>query len=213
MVAHVDPAKVEWARELNHRYPPDPDAATGLPEVLRTGRPQTVPEITEEMMLAGARDAEHLEIIRGLGLKSLMIVPLTARGRTLGAITFVAAESGRRYGPDDLAPAEELARRAGQAVDNARLYRESQEALRSARRNRGPPAPHRGAVAISGAGVRRPDPPARKAPPSWPRSFDLSRRLSPADAHAVWRYRDAAGRWRSRPAKGCRRNTGVRRSN
>jgi signal transduction histidine kinase/CheY-like chemotaxis protein len=70
-------------------------------------------------------------MVRELGLRSVMIVPLSARGRTLGAITFVTtADSGRRYGPDDLDLAEELARRAAMAIDNARLYREAQEALR-----------------------------------------------------------------------------------
>ena len=72
--------------------------------------------------MQGARDAEHLELIRGLGLRSVLVVPLTARGKTLGAITLVAAESGRAYGVEDLRFAEDLARRAAVAVDNSRLY-------------------------------------------------------------------------------------------
>ena len=127
-VAHVDPGKVEWARRLREKYPPDLAAESGLPNVLRTGKSELFPEIPDELLVAAARDSTHLELLRGLGFKSGMIVPLSSRGRTLGALTFVAAESGRRYTADDLARAEELGRRAAVAVDNARLFRESQQA-------------------------------------------------------------------------------------
>jgi PAS domain S-box-containing protein len=123
-VAHVDPQKVTWARQINQRYPADPDAPTGVPNVLRTGRSELYPEIPWELVEHAAVDDEHLELIRQLQLRSIMIVPMVARGRTLGAITFVAAESGRSYGDSDLELAEELARRAAMAVDNARLYTE-----------------------------------------------------------------------------------------
>ena len=123
-VAHVDPAKVEWARQISQRYPPDMNATTGVPNVIRTGEPEIYPDIPWAAVEQAAVDAEHLELIRQLQLKSVMVVPMVARGRTLGAISIVAAESGRRYGPSDLALAEELARRAAMAVDNARLYTE-----------------------------------------------------------------------------------------
>jgi PAS domain S-box-containing protein len=123
-VAHVDPAKVEWAREISERYPPDQTAPTGVPNVIRTGQPELYPEIPEELVERAAVDDEHLALIRQLQLRSAMIVPMVARGRTLGAITIIAAESGRSYDDSDLALAEELARRAGMAVDNARLYTE-----------------------------------------------------------------------------------------
>src|SRR5918997_1068503 len=122
-VAHQDPEKVALVHELQKRYPPDPDAPRGVAQVSRTGRSELVPEIPESLLEEAARDAEHREILRGLGLKSYMIVPLVARGRTLGAISLVSAESGRRYGEADLELAKELARRAALAVDNARLYR------------------------------------------------------------------------------------------
>jgi PAS domain S-box-containing protein len=155
-VAHADPAKVELARELGRRFPPDPDSPTGVPAVLRSGRSELVSEITEEMLERGARGPEHLAAVRGLGLRSYIAVPLLARGRTLGALTFVAAESGRRYGPDDLALAEELGRRGGLAVDNARLYREAREADRRkdeflamlSHELRNPLAPIRNAVSV-----------------------------------------------------------------
>ncbi|HLF26702.1 MAG TPA: PAS domain S-box protein [Anaerolineae bacterium] len=126
-VAHVNPDKIALARELRQRYPTDPLARTGVPHVLRTGQPELYPDITDEMLVAGARDAEQLRIARELNLRSLMVVPLIARGRTLGALTFVWAESGRHYGPADLELAEGLARRIALAIDNARLYREAQQ--------------------------------------------------------------------------------------
>jgi PAS domain S-box-containing protein len=128
-VAHQDPKKVAWAQELQERYPPDPEAPRGVPNVLRTGRPELYSEITDEMLEAAALDDEHLRIIRKVGFTSVMVVPLTVAGRTWGAISLVSAESGRRYGQDDLRVAEDLARRAAGAVDNARLYREAQREL------------------------------------------------------------------------------------
>ena len=122
-VADIDPEKVRWAHEINNRYPPDLNATTGVPNVLRTGKPEIYPEISDEMIAAGAVDEEHLRISRELGLKSAMVVPLIARDRTVGAITFVSAESGRRYTDTDLRLAMELARRAALAVDNARQHR------------------------------------------------------------------------------------------
>jgi PAS domain S-box-containing protein len=128
-VAHVDPTKVHWARELQRRYPLPPDAPYGIPQVLRTGKSEIFSEIPDALLVDAARgDAELLHILRTVGLSSAMAVPMVAQGRVLGAINFVAAESGRRYGAADLALAEELARRAALAVDNARLYREAQEA-------------------------------------------------------------------------------------
>jgi len=120
--AHVDPEKVRMAEELRERYPIDPDDATGVPNVIRTGRSELYPDIPDELLVRGARDGEHLELIRSLGLRSVLVVPLTARGRTLGALTLVCAESGRTYGVEDLRFAEDLARRAAVAVDNSRLY-------------------------------------------------------------------------------------------
>jgi PAS domain S-box-containing protein len=122
-VAHADPARVQWARELNSRYPPVADAPQGVPAVVRTGRTEHYPNITDAMLVAGARDAEHLRIMRELGFRSVVIAPLTARGRTFGALTAVTtAESGRRLDEADVALVEELARRAALAIDNARLY-------------------------------------------------------------------------------------------
>lgn len=131
-VAHVDPSKVALAEQLQQRYPPDETAQSGVPQVLRSGQSEFYPEITDDMLQAAARDADHLQILRDTEMRSAMVIPLRARGRTLGAMTFVWAESGRRYTKTDLALAEELGRRAGLAIDNARLYNAEREARRSA---------------------------------------------------------------------------------
>ena len=131
-VAHVDPAKVRWADELHKRYPPDNNATSGVPEVIRTGKPELYPDIPDELLVAGAIDEEHLRISRELGLKSAMVVPLSTPDRTLGAITIVSAESGRRYSEADLDFTMELARRAALAVENARLHAAEAEARRAA---------------------------------------------------------------------------------
>jgi PAS domain S-box-containing protein len=128
-VEHPDPEKIRLAYELERRYPPDPDAPRGLYKVLRTGEPEMMAEIPEELVEQAARDERHRELLIRLELRSYMVVPLVTRGRTLGAISFISAESGRRYGEADLRLAEELARRAAYAVDNARLYEEAQKEI------------------------------------------------------------------------------------
>jgi PAS domain S-box-containing protein len=132
-VEHVDPKKVELAFELARRYPENPEAVQGPPLVHRTGRSELVTEISEEQLAELVQDDFHLGLIRELGVQSYMCVPLFAQGELLGVISLVAAESGRRYGPEDLALAEELARRAGTAVENAKLYRELEERAQAAR--------------------------------------------------------------------------------
>ena len=114
----------------NRTYPYEPDQPYGPPHVLKTGDPELGALITDEMIRDFARDEEHYEILKGLGFRSYMCVPLQVRGRTLGAITFVASESSRRYEPDDLALGEALAYRAGLAIDNARLHGEAHDAVR-----------------------------------------------------------------------------------
>ena len=124
-VAHVDPAKVAWAKELHERYPVRLNEPIGLGNVLRTGKPELYADITDEMLVAGARDAEHLRITRELAIKGVIYVPIFSRGAVIGAMTLVSAESGRRYTAADVTLAQELARRAGTAIGKARLYREA----------------------------------------------------------------------------------------
>jgi PAS domain S-box-containing protein len=127
-VEHSDPRKVAWVLELERRYPPDPAAPTGVPAIVRTGKGEIVPEVSDEMLVAAARDAAHLRLIREIGLRSYIGVPLVVGGRTMGAITLATAESDRVYGHDDLAFAEEMARRASAAVASALLYAETDQA-------------------------------------------------------------------------------------
>src|SRR5215207_6595027 len=136
-VEHEDPDKVALARELQERYPSDPEAPYGVHQVLRTGQPKLVSELPESLLEEVTRDEEHRAILRELGLRSYMIVPLAARGLMLGAITLVSAELGRRYGTADLELAEHLARHAALAVDNARLYDEAQKEIGEGRRAEG----------------------------------------------------------------------------
>ena len=120
-VAHVDPARVEWATDFQKRYPTDLSGTTGVAAVLRSGRSELYPTITDDMLKAAARDADHLQTMRGLGMRSVMIVPMTSRGLVLGVLSFIATRDGITYSEDDLRFAEDLAHRAGMAIDKARL--------------------------------------------------------------------------------------------
>lgn len=128
-VAHSDPAKVELAHEVLRRYPPGEDSSRAVNRVIRSGRPELVSDIAPELLAAASIDEEHERLLSAVAPVSYICVPLVARGRALGAITFLSAESGRHYGERDLAVALDLARRAALAVDNARLYREAQRAI------------------------------------------------------------------------------------
>jgi PAS domain S-box-containing protein len=128
-VAHVDPARVDEVWDMSRRYVELPDDP--MPQAIRSGRPLLLPQIPQSLIRQFARDAGHLARLQALGLHSLLIVPLRARERTLGAIIFVTAESGREYTPADLRLAEDLGRRAAMAVDNARLFGDAEAALRA----------------------------------------------------------------------------------
>jgi PAS domain S-box-containing protein len=123
-VAHVDPEKVTFARRLGERYPTRTDAPTGPSQVIRERVSQLVNDITPEMLAAGARDDEHAELLSRLGMRAALIVPMVTGGRAIGALTLISAESARRFTPNDVQLAEELALRAATAVENARLYTE-----------------------------------------------------------------------------------------
>jgi len=129
-VAHVDPAKVELAWELERRYGFDPNLPEGAARVLRSGQSVLYPEISDALLAAVAQDGEHLQMLQRVGLRSGMIVPLVARERTLGAISLGVAEAKRTFGPADRQLAEDLAHRAALAIDNARLYGDVQAAVR-----------------------------------------------------------------------------------
>src|SRR5581483_5843369 len=120
-IAHADPAKADTARRMA-AYPPDPSARHPRTRVLRTGAPVLIRDIGARDLGAIAPDPDHRAVLQSVGYRSAMIVPLVARGASLGAITFATAESARRYDAADLALAEEVAQHAALAVDNARLF-------------------------------------------------------------------------------------------
>ena len=129
---HSDPQKVRFAHEIYARYPPRPGDARSVMQVLRTGEPDWCEEIPDDVLAAAAHDAEHLRLMRGLGLRSYVCVPLKSHGELLGVLTFVTAESGRVYDEHDLRAAADLAARAVVAIENARLM----AALRDADRRK-----------------------------------------------------------------------------
>ena len=126
-LVHADPERERWGWEIVRRYPPNP-SGSGQLQVLETGAPLLIPEVTEEMVRQTVTSEEHAELVRGVGLSSVIIVPLTVRDQRLGTITLATSDSGRRYGSDELALAQELAARAAFAVQHARLYLAEQRA-------------------------------------------------------------------------------------
>lgn len=125
-VANVDPVKVAWARENSRLYPPAPDAAVGVAHVVRTGTSELYPEVPLEKLAQVARDEGHLALLRDLGMSSAMVVPLTGRRGSYGAITLLQTDSGRRYDESDLELGKDLAHRVALAVENATAFAEQQ---------------------------------------------------------------------------------------
>jgi GAF domain-containing protein len=120
--AHSDPRKVAEVLEIAERYPPDPSSTTGIHAVMRSGRSELWSEIPDEMLASAATDAEHLALLRSIGMTSAMVVPMLARGTVVGVISFVSAETGHAFDAGDLELAESLASRAATAIENSRLY-------------------------------------------------------------------------------------------
>ena len=130
--AHLDPERQRVAHELLARYPVEPHRPEGPAKVIRTGEPELLTEVSDELLQALAVDDENLRLLHQLGLVSAIQAPLIARGRIIGAVVLASAESGREFDRDDLALAVELSGRAATAVDNARLYTRLSSAERSA---------------------------------------------------------------------------------
>jgi len=130
VVIHKDPKKVAWAKALRAKQgPPDMSTPTGVPHVIRTGEPELWPIITDEMLVASARDEKELKLIRSVGFSSVIVVPMKIDDHVIGALSMVATESRLHYKPIDLEAATALANRAALAVYNANLYRAAQKEL------------------------------------------------------------------------------------
>ena len=127
-IHHRDPAMERLAHEIGARYPMRADDGAGVAQVIATGVAQLIPEIPDEVLRLVAHDEAHHALLRSIGFRSLINVPIVARGRVLGALGFATGESERRFTPEDLAFAEELGRRAGLALDNALHFRDEQAA-------------------------------------------------------------------------------------
>jgi PAS domain S-box-containing protein len=129
-VAHIDPTKIPFAKALRDRYE-NPAEPYSVPAVIGTGVPAMIAEITDEMITRAARgDEERIRLVRSIGLRSYICVPLIAHGQTLGALTLATAESGRRYTNADLRFAQDVGYRVALAIDNARAYDLTQRANR-----------------------------------------------------------------------------------
>lgn len=128
-VAHVDPQKVKWAKKIRRSQGVDFASNQGLARVLKTGQAEIYPVISDEMLQSSAKSEKDLELMKSIGFRSAMIVPILFQKRPVGAITFVTTETNRHYNQADLLMAEELGTRASVAIENARLYRKSQDAI------------------------------------------------------------------------------------
>jgi signal transduction histidine kinase len=127
---HVDASKAPILAEIQERYPPARSSPHPSARVLRSGAPLLHRELPDEVLRTLCVDEEHVQLVRALGARSGLAVPLVARGQTLGVLTLTLASPTRRYGPREVELAQEVARRAATAIDNARLYRNAQEAIR-----------------------------------------------------------------------------------
>jgi PAS domain S-box-containing protein len=128
LVEHRDQELVKSVRAYREKWPLDPDASVGAPHIVRTGQSELYSEITDEMLVAGIQNEEKLALVRQIGIRSVMNVPLVACGKVIGVVTFVSSNTGKDYDKRDLALAEEVGRRAGVALDQARLHREVRRA-------------------------------------------------------------------------------------
>jgi PAS domain S-box-containing protein len=128
-VAHIDPKKVKWAWDLYKKDPPRMDKPSGVTQVLTTGESVFIPVVTDEMLVANAKNPEELALLRKINFASVMIIPLVVEGKSFGALTFVSTESKRHFSQADLSVAEEVANRAALAIHNARLFTDSQNAI------------------------------------------------------------------------------------
>jgi PAS domain S-box-containing protein len=139
-VAHVDPAMVSYARELQDRFPYDPDAPNGVPAVIRSGVTEFLPEISDELIASMDLDVEARELVTNLELRSAITVAMKKRGRVIGALQFIASTESRRYTAEDVALAETVAGRIASSIENLRLHEREHEIAYTLQRSLLPPS-------------------------------------------------------------------------
>jgi PAS domain S-box-containing protein len=128
-LAHADPEGTALVEEIQRRWPPDPASPSAARQVIDAGAPLHM-QITDDLLQEVAHDTDHLALIRQLDLREVLVVPLTARGRVLGALSVANAGMADPFTPEEIELVEELGRRAGSAIDAAKLMSEANEALR-----------------------------------------------------------------------------------
>lgn len=128
-LVHPDPAMKGKAEELIREYPPNPDDSLGAPNVIRTGKSEFYPDIPDEVLRVASRDQRHFELLKAFGFRSAVVIPISSRQRTLGALTLIYSDPSRRYRIDELPYFEDLGRRAGSAMENALLYESATKAI------------------------------------------------------------------------------------
>jgi signal transduction histidine kinase len=129
-IAHVDPSRLPLLSRLvaDIRGPGDPPPLT---QALSVDEPVLIASVTGEWLRANSTDQEDFDAVRELAPTSLMFVPLIARGTRLGVLVLASTRTDRCYGEEDLMLARELGRIASISIDNARLYRQAQDAIGS----------------------------------------------------------------------------------
>lgn len=127
-LGHSDPRKIKWAYQMRKKRPVDLSSKVGIAKVIRTGKSEMYPVITETLLESADISKEQREIVKNIGFSSLMFVPLLVRKKVIGVITFAMTHHRRAYNESDLSTAEELAARASLAIENAKLYHEAAEA-------------------------------------------------------------------------------------
>jgi PAS domain S-box-containing protein len=199
--AHSVPAKQDIVHTLHERFPYPPNRPHPLRDLLLSGKIQISPRITEADLAMMARGPEHLQTLKDLGLKSGMTIPLMIRGTAIGAFTLGITESDRNYNEQDLSLAQELARRASFALDNAGLFEETQHAL--AQRTEAVNF-HRQLEEQLTALVEASDTllSSLQINQVLPAIVNLARRLVAADAYGVWRFNAGTDDWRTLIASG-----------
>ena len=127
VASHFDPNKIKWAYELAQKYPYDPNASSGLYEVIHNRKPQLYHDISQELLDSVAYNQEHLWLLHELRIRSAILIPLLSRDTTYGVLTLVLSDSGKLFDENDLEFAKELARRATLAIENAKLFKRMQD--------------------------------------------------------------------------------------